>query len=90
MRGQKKEPESGPILGSQIKKQEHEMKNTNTLHRALLAALVITGKDGFEKYLSSVQTRFNSGVPTWDEARKDFQTTSQSANLATLRGECSF
>ena len=66
------------------------MKKRNILHKALLTMLLITGKDGFEKYLSSVQTRFNTGVPTCDEARKDFQATTQCANLAALNGEGNF
>ena len=44
------------------------------LHGTLVAMLGITEQNGFEKYLSSVQKKFNTGGPTRDEARKDFQT----------------
>ena len=66
------------------------MNNTNMLHKALMTILVMTGKSGFEKYLSSVQARFDTGVPTRDEARRDFETVVQCGNFAALSGEGSF
>tara|TARA_B100001013_G_C24313045_1_gene325537 strand:- start:242 stop:478 length:237 start_codon:yes stop_codon:yes gene_type:complete len=66
------------------------MKKINMLHNALMTTLVITGKNGFEKYLSGVQKRFNTGVPTRDKGKKDFQTATQYANLVALKGEGSF
>ena len=60
------------------------------LHKVLLTTLLITGKNGFDKHISGVRKRFNTGVPTRDKARKNFQTTTQYANLVSLKGEGSF
>jgi len=90
MRDQDKGSESSLIAGTQIMYQEHEMKKMNILHKVLLTTLVITGKNGFEKHLSGVRKRFNAAAATRDKPRKNFQTTTQYANLVALKGEGSF
>ncbi|MEC8891286.1 MAG: hypothetical protein VX426_06105 [Chloroflexota bacterium] len=45
------------------------MNKINILCRSLL----VVGSGRFDKYLNSVQSRFGTGVPTFDEARKDFR-----------------
>ena len=45
----------------------------NILCRSLLTAFLVVGSGRFNKYLNSVQSRFGTGVPTFDEARKDFR-----------------
>ena len=45
----------------------------NILRRSLLTAFLVVGSGRFDKYLNSVQSRSGSGVPTFDEARKDFR-----------------
>ena len=49
------------------------MNKINTLRRSLLTAFLIVGSSRFDKYLNSVQSRSGAGVPTFDEARKDFR-----------------
>ena len=39
----------------------------------LCRSLLVVGSGRFDKYLNSVQSRFGTGVPTFDEARKDFR-----------------
>ncbi len=45
------------------------MNKINILCRSLL----VVGSGRFDKYLNSVQSRSGTGVPTFDEARKDFR-----------------
>ena len=53
------------------------MNKINTLRRSLLTAFLVVGSGRFDKYLNSVQSRSGAGVPTFDEARKDFRTVIQ-------------
>ncbi|SVA23029.1 uncharacterized protein METZ01_LOCUS75883 [marine metagenome] len=39
----------------------------------LCRSLLVVGSGRFDKYLNSVQSRSGTGVPTFDEARKDFR-----------------
>ena len=39
----------------------------------LFRSLLVVGSGRFDKYLNSVQSRSGTGVPTFDEARKDFR-----------------
>ena len=66
------------------------MKKIKMLNQLWLVTRVPMEKNGFKKYPSSVQKKFNIGVPTRDKARKDFQTVTQYANLVALKGEGSF
>ena len=45
----------------------------NILCRSLFTAFLVVGSGRFYKHLNSVQSRFGTGVPTFDEARKDFR-----------------
>lgn len=45
----------------------------NILRRSLFTAFLVMGSGRFDKYLNSVQSRSGAGVPTFDEARKDFR-----------------
>ena len=49
-----------------------QVNKINILRRSLLTAFLVVGSGRFDKYLNSVQSRSGSGVPTFDEARKDF------------------
>ena len=66
----------GLILGSKSTKyglSGVQVNKINILRRSLFTAFLVMGSGRFDKYLNSVQSRSGAGVPTFDEARKDFR-----------------
>ena len=50
-----------------------QVNKVNILRRSLFTAFLVIRSGRFDKYLNSVQLRSGAGVPTFDEARKDFR-----------------
>ena len=64
-------------MGSKSTKHELsgvQVTKINILRKSLFAAFLVIGSGKFDKYLNSVQSRSGAGVPTFDEARKDFRS----------------